>query len=1806
MLMRLLNRAKPFSTLLAGALIWMASCTWAWAAVVSYDILLDTDANSATGCTVSTPKGNFQGVEQIFSTQVITSTTGASVTGVTRSACASGTFSAPQTVDVGGWPVGFGLGVDGVAIIETYAPLALLGTSGNVRAGVVSRSGDDSDAILGVELTLGSGIGTVPIPTITPPVLLLLAAAIAWLAGRMVRRRGLASVLMLGFVLAGSAGVVWAATIALDGLAGDWAGQQPRATAPKGDAPVNVDLTALWFTKDGTRAYFRIDADVVVAAPALTLGPLPDRSIPAGQPWSLRLAADATDPTASLNYQITQGPAGAQLAPEPMLRWTPTPGQAGTVHSFTVAATDGTRTAQATFNVTVTAPVNQPPAIDDQVDEEIPVGSQFQRAISASDPEGAAVTLTLQSGPPGASLSGTTLSWGANSQPDETAFVLRASDPQGASSTARFFVRTLPSAPPLALNDEYTVRLGQTFTLPATGVLSNDVAPSGGTLTAGRISNPDKGTLNAFNADGSFTYQAPAALPPAPPFKMALDWSDPTTGGLHADSVVVADLNGDGVPDIVRADSAFQRQTIAYNGANGSKMWETGWPFSGIASDCQLFLGGKPVPVVADIDDNGTPEVMFPVDCGRDHPTINSGVFKRVIALNGVDGTVRWLSDQIGDGTPPGDSALLNYTTLTVSRLEAGGPVLVMGAHTELDPSPNTACQYIGGEVAHKRCRRVFGLDGRDGSLVRNWYAPAPDYTASWPGYRTTSNGMFEPPFVSDIDGDGHIEILYEGTLWRENGTFNGTLVRHFDGTITGTPQRRGSQQFGVGDLDGDGRAEIVIADQNNSLVRAQRPDGSLLWETEVSHCSFSCVVSIADVDGDGAADVLLAGGARITLLDGLGRVRWARSFIANYPLQWSYGCANRPAVYDLDGDGVPEVVVRVSKYIRALRGDTGELLDELEIPTPSGSLNQTACGYSTSDVRVVDQRGDGAARLVFPSAYGFGFAVLKSANDPWMPVRKRYGSWVDQPGAVTDSGHVNVAGPAPGMGGRPNVFGQQVQQATRADLRNRERTSFTYEARAGTLASAPATVRLNLLPSNGKPRITSVPPMAWQAGAPANFSYNLAAVDPDAGDTLTWSIVSYEPISADNRYQPVINPSTGAMTQNYASSEQYLYTVRVTDSQGAYADQMFSVNFSAAARVAVPNVVGQSRNAAFASLAAVRLLPGTLSEQFSDNVPVGTVMIQTPASGQASVGAGIHLTFSKGPEPRPVPNVVGSRLEAAGVLLPTPFSLGTVNHVYSSTVEQGRILSQLPAAGEQAVPGAVAVTVSGGTGLSLHLNRDYSSADLPITFTAKATAPDGSAQSLPSPINYSVTELITLSAGPLPTVSGNQIIFGNSTRGSFRLTASGGGRTTSINFAVGPPAAGGEASPMVEYVQLMQTLQGVYDLMEQAKGQDVPTARALLTQAVNLWRSFDRDALRLTSPMVIEGGFLPTLADLTAAGVVPGPQDALNKQMLRESIAPLKALTAGLRERNTPLTQIDLLGAAFDTKARRVSGLVPSEYGTVQAAPEYTLIVSHAIPDMMDALMNDFGEGLGIGRETRPFPLLKSSLVESLTTLAIDQALSKAMPLLDSAKKYARDILGQAAYGAAAVALANHARQFLGAQELIAVGSGASMSMHVFESPWAFIEARGLEWEYTDLNTVVLLGPDLLSAASDAVDKIKAAWKATPGSAYTSSSQIKKDMKELKGALQGVVDAAGAAAEVAQRSFQGTDEEAEACLFDSHPDCTQLLFSDGFDSVYHYTGPTGGTGLGGLPVPITFIVRNNVSGQLYISTPVFLPTPKP
>ena len=76
---------------------------------------------------------------------------------------------------------------------------------------------------------------------------------------------------------------------------------------------------------------------------------------------------------------------------------------------------------------------------------------------------------------------------------------------------------------------------------------------------------------------------------------------------------------------------------------------------------------------------------------------------------------------------------------------------------------------------------------------------------------------------------------------------------------------------------------------------------------------------------------------------------------------------------------------------------------------------------------------------------------------------------------------------------------------------------------------------------------------------------------------------------------------------------------------------------------VTVPNVEGLTQDAATTAITAAKLTVGTVTQQTSNTVATGNVIIQDPASGNSvAQGSPVNLVISSGPQMVTVPNVEG------------------------------------------------------------------------------------------------------------------------------------------------------------------------------------------------------------------------------------------------------------------------------------------------------------------------------------------------------------------------------------------------------------------------------------------------------------------------------------------------------------------------------------------------------------------------------------
>lgn len=134
-----------------------------------------------------------------------------------------------------------------------------------------------------------------------------------------------------------------------------------------------------------------------------------------------------------------------------------------------------------------------------------------------------------------------------------------------------------------------------------------------------------------------------------------------------------------------------------------------------------------------------------------------------------------------------------------------------------------------------------------------------------------------------------------------------------------------------------------------------------------------------------------------------------------------------------------------------------------------------------------------------------------------------------------------------------------------------------------------------------------------------------------------------------------------------------------------------------------IPNVIGKTREEAQALLTLQGFVVGTVTEDFNDSAPAGTVTNQQPAPNtSAKKGTSVALTISKGPNLVEVPDVVKmSESEAFKTLEDAGFNPQALPSEYNKDVPSGTVFKQTPEAGAQAARGStVSYVVSRGTEL--------------------------------------------------------------------------------------------------------------------------------------------------------------------------------------------------------------------------------------------------------------------------------------------------------------------------------------------------------------------------------------------------------------------------------------------------------------------------------------------------------------------------
>lgn len=413
-------------------------------------------------------------------------------------------------------------------------------------------------------------------------------------------------------------------------------------------------------------------------------------------------------------------------------------------------------------------------------------------------------------------------------------------------------------------------------------------------------------------------------------------------------SAPAGDLDGDGTPDIVAAQlprSPGQPTEVrACSGEDGRTLWTV---LHGVAGD----LFGSALDAGRDIDGDGVGDVI--AGFGNGAPATGASY---VLVLSGVDGTTVRRIDVLEPSRTP---SAFGFQVCGLRDTDADGrdEVVVSDPYWS-SPGAGSATQT----------GKVWVVSGGTGRVLWAMTGPPFDY----------ANLGFALNRAGDVNADGREDLIVSVPSLRAFSPSTVLVIAGRTYQILHVLTKPAGVGFGLhangaGDLDRDGRDDVVCTDQFGLLDAYSGRDGTLLWSAPGPLQSLSgsdLIAGVGDADGDGWPDV-----AHVDLL----RSGRDGGLIARFTPGAGRAVTPVAGVGDVNGDGLADVLGGAFVYSAV----------ELPLFSPTHTVSASAGG--TQDL-VVQARGhDGKMYLVLGSFSGtrpglvFGHHTLPLNLDWWL-----------------------------------------------------------------------------------------------------------------------------------------------------------------------------------------------------------------------------------------------------------------------------------------------------------------------------------------------------------------------------------------------------------------------------------------------------------------------------------------------------------------------------------------------------------------------------------------------------------------------------------------------------------------------------------------------------------------------------------------------------------------------------------------------------------------------------------------------------
>ena len=427
---------------------------------------------------------------------------------------------------------------------------------------------------------------------------------------------------------------------------------------------------------------------------------------------------------------------------------------------------------------------------------------------------------------------------------------------------------------------------------------------------------------------------------------------DPHGYGFMNVSVAIADVNGDGRPDLLVANrfacSSCANGSVAVLLGNGDGTFQSAVTYDSGAGETESL-------VVADVNDDGKPDV--------------------VVGNKGGGGSSRGVGVLVGNGDG-------TFQAAVTYGLRIGGPDKIAVADVNGDGKLDVlALSFCFGA----QCTS-FESDGAVSVLLGRG-----DGTFEGNGTAYDSGGrQAKSMAVADVNGDGKLDLLVANQCTRQGCTqFHGVvgvLLGNGDGTFQPVVDYSGGNHtsgVAIADVNGDGNLDVLETDMGWSGVGVLLGNGDGTFQQRVGYATggySNGFLVIADINRDGKLDIVvpneISSTVAVLLGNGVGTFQPAVTQAESDPKSL--------AVADLTGDGSLDLVVGTSDgNVTPL---VGVMLHAGAVRTATklvASLNPSIYGQKVTWTATVTSSGVivPTGRVTFTWGYKIGSGILNSSG---------------------------------------------------------------------------------------------------------------------------------------------------------------------------------------------------------------------------------------------------------------------------------------------------------------------------------------------------------------------------------------------------------------------------------------------------------------------------------------------------------------------------------------------------------------------------------------------------------------------------------------------------------------------------------------------------------------------------------------------------------------------------------------------------------------------------------------------------------